>query len=145
VKKSKILFCIFFIAVLFTDTDFAQLTMKENQGIGYNRLYDASIVETFNGIVIAVKNFNPDGYIRNALRFDLKTKNDTISIHIGPLWYLNYKKFSIKKGDKVIVLGSKVVYSDKPAVIASHIQTNNTEIELRNSTGFPIWSQWNID
>lgn len=144
-KKSMVLFSMFFILILLTDTNFAQLTMKENQGMGYNRLYDASIVEIFKGIVLNVNTFNPDGYIRNAVRFALKTKDDIVSIHIGPSWYLNYKKFSIKEGDRVIVLGSKVVYSDKPAVIASHIQTGNTKIELRNSDGFPLWSQWNID
>ncbi len=142
-KKSIILFCLVFIAVLLTDTNFAQRRMQENQGMGYNRLYDASIIETFKGTVINVTTFNPDGYIRNAVRFNLKTKNDTISVHIGPSWYLNYKKFSIKEGDKVIVMGSNVVYNDKPAVIASQIKTANTKIELRNSQGFPLWSRWN--
>ena len=145
VKKLQILIYTVFIAVLLIDMDYAQQRMKENQGIGYNRLYDESILETFRGIVINVKTFNPDGYIKNAVRFNLKTKNDTISVHIGPLWYLNYRKFSIKEGDKVTVLGSKVVYSDRPAVIASYIQTDNTKIELRNSQGFPLWSRWNIE
>ena len=94
-KKSIVLFSMFFILILLTDTNFAQLTMKENQGMGYNRLYDSVIVETFNGIALNVNTFNPDGYIRNAVRFDLKTKDDIISIHIGPSWYLNYKNFSI--------------------------------------------------
>jgi ribosomal protein S12 len=142
-KKLIILFCMIFIAVLLIDTNFAQRRMHANQGMGYNRLYGESTVETFKGTVINVTTFKPDQYIRNCVRFNLITNNDTISVHIGPSWYLNYKNFSIKEGDKVIVTGSKVVYNDKPAVIASHIKTNDTKIELRNSQGFPLWSRWN--
>lgn len=144
-KKSIILLKVIFISVLLTGTSFSQSKMKENQGMGYNRLYESSIVETFKGTVFNLTTFNPDGYIRNAVRFNLITQNDTISIHIGPSWYLDYKKFNIKEGDKVIVKGSKVVYNEKPAIIASHIQTGNTKIELRNSQGFPLWSRWNIE
>ena len=143
--KSIILFCLIFIAVLLTNTDYSQQRLKENQGTGYNRLYGESNVETFKGTVINVTTFNPDRYIKNAVRFKLKIKNDTISVHIGPSWFLDYLKFSIKEGDKVIVKGSKVVYSDKPAVIASNIKTDNNEIELRNPQGFPLWSRWNIE
>ena len=144
-KKSTILFSLIFIAILLTETNYTQQRMQENQGIGYNRLYGVSNVETFTGIVLNVNTFNPDGYIRNCIRFNLKTKDETITVHIGPSWFLDYMKFSIKEGDKVIVEGSMIVYNNKPAVIASNIKTNNTEIELRNSEGFPLWSHWNID
>ncbi len=142
-KKSIILFCLIFITVLLINTNFAQRRMQGDQGIGYNRLYDANIMETFKGTVINIMTFNADRYIRNTIRFNLKTKDDTISIHIGPSWYLNYKKFSIKEGDKVIVTGSKIVYNSKPAVIASQIKKSNDKVELRNPEGFPLWSQWN--
>ncbi len=144
-KKIIVVLCMVFITVLLIDTNFAQGKMHGNQGICYNRFYDANILETFKGTVINVTTFNPDQYIKNSIRFRLKTKNDTISIHIGPSWYLDYKKFSIREGEKVSVTGSKIVYNDKPAVIASQIKTSNDKIELRNPEGFPLWSHWNND
>jgi hypothetical protein len=64
----------------------------------------------------------------------------TLPVHVGPSSYLASKNFSIAKGDKLTILGSRVQYQSSDFLIAKEITKGNEVLTLRNSAGFPLWS-----
>jgi hypothetical protein len=70
----------------------------------------------------------------------LKTDTGALAVHVGPSAYLASKNFSIAKGDKLTILGSRVQYQGSDFLIAKEITKGNEVLTLRNSAGFPLWS-----
>ena len=68
-----------------------------NSGSQYNRLYDKTTVETISGEVTAVETFTPLKGMRGGIHVMLKNEKETISIHLGPSWYLDKKEIKISR------------------------------------------------
>ena len=73
----------------------------------------------------------------------LKTDKDSISVHVGPEWYLTQQNVQLNVKDNIEVKGSRITYNNKPAVIAAEIKKGNSTLTLRDSKGFPLWSARN--
>ena len=50
----------------------------------------------------------------------MKTDRETVSVHLGPSWYLENQDVKIEPKDKVEVKGSRIMFGDKPALIAGY-------------------------
>jgi hypothetical protein len=72
----------------------------------------------------------------------LKTDKETISVHLGPGWYIENQDVKIDPKDKVEVKGSKITFQGKPALIAAEVKKGNEILKLRDENGFPAWSGW---
>ena len=72
----------------------------------------------------------------------LKTDKETISVHLGPEWYVERLDTKIEKGDKVDVKGSRVTFAGKPAIIAAEVKKGENTLVLRDSAGIPAWAGW---
>jgi hypothetical protein len=68
----------------------------------------------------------------------LKTDQGSITIHLGPPWYLSQQKFSIDAGDILRVIGSRAPLSSA-AMIAREVTKNGTILKLRDQQGLPVW------
>jgi hypothetical protein len=69
----------------------------------------------------------------------VKTGNQTISVHLGPSWYLDRQDFSIKNGDEIEVTGSRIDFSGNPAIIAAEVRQGGKVLKLRDNNGIPVW------
>jgi hypothetical protein len=79
----------------------------------------------------------------NGIHLVMKTdQKETISVHLGPEWFLDNQDVQIAKGDAITVNGSKVTYENKPAIIAKTIEKGDSVLELRDDNGFPKWNGW---
>ena len=139
-RIAYLLFIIFIVPLLVTDMLFAQ----QNTQYPRNRMYDISTVATISGTVISVERLMPAkrmrrGYGIHALVY---TGKDTLSIHLGPSWYLDKQDVKIKSGDQVEVTGSKIIYNNKPALVAAIVKKGSDVLMLRDDKGFPYWSGW---
>ena len=72
----------------------------------------------------------------------LNTGKETISVHLGPSWYLENQDVKIEAKDKVEVKGSKITFGGKPAIIAIEVKKGDEVLKLRDDAGFPVWSGW---
>ena len=70
----------------------------------------------------------------------LKTDTGILPVHVGPSSFLASKNFSISKGDKLTILGSKVQHEGSDFLIAREITKETQVLRLRNSQGFPMWT-----
>jgi hypothetical protein len=133
-------------------TTMALLTDVFAQGMGggggwgrhgqYQRLYDPKTVETLSGEVVEIGYFSPMRGMGQGVHLQLKTDKETLSVHLGPKWFLENQDVQIKKGDRINVEGSRITINEKPALIAAEVEKGNETLILRDSDGFPLWAGW---
>jgi hypothetical protein len=72
----------------------------------------------------------------------VKTGQETISVHLGPAWYIQRQDIKIAPGDKVEITGSRITYQGKPAILAAEAKKGDEILKLRDENGLPVWSGW---
>lgn len=69
----------------------------------------------------------------------LKTDKGNITVHLGPPGYVSQQGLTVKKGDTLVVTGSKVTQNQHPVLLAAEIKKNSQTLKLRDEQGFPLW------
>ena len=109
------------------------------QQAGFPR-YDPSTEVTVQGTVEKVsEQTGTKGW--HGTHLELKTKDGTLDVHVGPTAYLTEKNFQFSSGDQIEVTGSKVKFDGGEAVIAREIKKGEQTVILRNKDGVPLWSR----
>jgi hypothetical protein len=111
-------------------------------GGAYQRLYNPATVETVSGEVVSVDRITPMKGMGAGIHLQLKTDKETISIHLGPAWYIERLDARIDKGNKIEVKGSRVTVAGKPAIIAAEVKKGDALLKLRDDNGIPAWAGW---
>jgi len=111
-------------------------------GTQYNRMYDPKAMETISGEVISVDRITPAKGMSGGVHMNVKTDKETISVHLGPSWFLENQDVKIAAKDKVEVKGSRISFGGKPAIIAAEVKKGDEVLKLRDDAGFPVWSGW---
>jgi hypothetical protein len=139
---------IFAFACVLAIESFAQGGMNQKgsggwgMGSQYGRMYDPKTVETIIGDVVKVEKITPTKGMSPGVHLIVKTKKETISVHLGPAWYIDNQDLNIEPKDKIEVKGSRITFEGKPAIIAAEVKKGNEILELRNENGVPAWSGW---
>jgi hypothetical protein len=148
-KKTGTVIAVLAILSLFlTFNSFAQMgpMWKGSGGWGmgtqYSKMYDPKTVETITGEVVSVDKITPMKGMSHGVHIMLKTAKETISVHLGPDWYIENQDIKIEPKDTVEVKGSRITFQGKPAIIAADIKKGNEILKLRDEKGFPVWSAW---
>ena len=110
------------------------------QGSPYNKMYDPKAVETITGEVTNVDRITPAKGMSGGLHMSVKTDKETISVHLGPSWYLENQDVKIEAKDKVEVKGARTTFAGKPAIIAAEVKKGDEVLKLRDDNGFPVWA-----
>jgi hypothetical protein len=108
----------------------------------YNRMYDPKSVETITGEVTSVDRITPLKGMSGGVHMNVKTDKETVSVHLGPSWYLENQDVKIEPNDKVEVRGARTTFAGKPAIIAAEVKKGDELLKLRDDSGFPVWSGW---
>jgi len=111
-------------------------------GTPYSRMYDPKTVETLTGEVVSLNLITPTKGMSSGVQLVLRTSRATISVHLGPEWYIENQDVKITPKDKVDVKGSRITFEGKPVIIASEVKKGNQVLKLRDENGFPAWSGW---
>jgi hypothetical protein len=109
-------------------------------GNSYGRIYDVNTVETVKGEVIGVDRVSRTG-VNYGVHLQVKTARETISVHLGPSWYLDSQALKIVAKDNIEVTGSRVTVDGKPAIIAGEVKKGDQILKLRDANGFPLWAR----
>ena len=111
-------------------------------GTPYSKLYNPQTVETITGEVVSVDHITPMKGMHHGVHVVVKSDKETISVHLGPGWYIENQDVKIAPKDKIEVKGSRIAFDGKPAVIAAEVKKGNEVLMLRDASGFPAWSGW---
>ncbi len=134
--------------LLFSTGTLAQKGMKRQGGGGwgmgskYGRMYDSKTVETITGTITDVERITPIRGMSYGIHLTVKTDQETISVHLGPAWYIENQEITIEQDDKVEILGSRITFEGKPALIAAEVKKGDQTLIVRDESGFPVWSGW---
>ncbi|MBF0459751.1 MAG: DNA-binding protein [Nitrospirae bacterium] len=106
----------------------------------YQKMYDPKTVEVVTGTIEAVETFTSMRGMSVGVHLKLKTQDGTISVHLGPVWYIERQDVKFDKGDTVEVKGSKVTFDSNPAIIAAEVKKGGDVLKLRDENGIPQWA-----
>jgi hypothetical protein len=136
------------LGVALTTESFGQAGMKWRGSGGwgpegaFGRMYDPKTMETIKGTVVSVDRIAPMKGMNAGLHLAVKADTETISVHLGPSWYLENQDVKIQRGDAVEVKGSRVTIAGKPALIAAEVKKGDATLRLRDEAGIPVWTGW---
>ena len=111
-------------------------------GTPYGRMYNPQTVEMISGEVVSVDKITPMKGMNYGVHLILKTDRETLSVHLGPAWYIENQDVKISSGDQIEVKGSRITFEGKPALIAAEVKKGDDLLVLRDASGFPVWSGW---
>jgi hypothetical protein len=111
-------------------------------GSQYNRMYDPKTVETISGEITTVDRITPMKGMSGGIHMNVKTDKETISVQLGPSWYLENQDVKLEAKDKVEVKGARATFAGKPSIIAAEVKKGDEVLKLRDDNGFPVWSGW---
>lgn len=97
-------------------------------------IYNLEMEETIKGEVVSVDT------VGNHVSIQVKTNEETIPVHLAPIWYLENRGIEIKPNDTVEVMGSLVNYNGETSIIASQITKGGVVLRLRDDNGFSLWN-----
>jgi hypothetical protein len=106
----------------------------------YQGKYNPKTVITVEGVVETVEQMAPATGMSYGIHLDLRTASGTLSVHLGPAWFIERQDIRIEEGDTLQVKGSKITYEGKPTIIAAEVKKGNTVLKLRDQNGFPVWA-----
>lgn len=112
------------------------------KGGSYQQTYNPATIETLSGEVVGIEEFTPMKGMQGGIHLLLKTDTETVSVHLGPAWYIEKLDSQIEPGDTVDVRGSRITFQGNPAVIAAELKKGDAVLPLRDERGIPVWSGW---
>ncbi|HXH11833.1 MAG TPA: DNA-binding protein [Alphaproteobacteria bacterium] len=108
----------------------------------YHRMYDPKTVETIKGEVVSVDRLTPMKGMGQGVHMTLKTATETVSVHLGPAWYLENQDVELAPQETVEVTGSRITFDGRPAIIAAEVRKGEEVLKLRDDNGYPVWAGW---
>jgi len=103
-------------------------------------MYDPKTVETVKGEVVGVDKVTSHGGKGYGVNMTLKTEKESLSVEVGPGWYVEKQPVRIEAKDILEIRGSRVTSQGKVAMIAAEIKKKDQVLRLRDENGIPAWS-----
>ncbi len=147
----KVLILIMLMVAVFASASesFAQRGMGRGRGPRgwgseneYCLMYKPDTVVTISGEVVSIEKTVPRKGMFYGVHLIVKTDEKTVSVHLGPGWYIENQEVKINPEDKVEIIGSKVTFDEEEAIIACEVKKGDEVLELRDGNGIPAWSGW---
>jgi len=113
-------------------------------GTPYQGAYNPATLETISGEVMDIEKTVPMRRMNEGLALVVKTEKETVTIHLGPSWYLERLDAKIVKGDKVEIKGARTTLAGKPIILAAEVKKGDNVLVLRDASGVPVWAGWGV-
>ncbi len=107
---------------------------------GGGRLYDPSKAETISGEVVQVNEFEARGGMHKIVGLSFKAGGKTMSVHLGPQFYLDKQTVKIAAGDHVEITGVRTMLGDREIFVAGQVKKGGQVLKLHDETGRPLWA-----
>ncbi|RPH63713.1 MAG: DNA-binding protein [Myxococcaceae bacterium] len=108
----------------------------------YQRLYDPTTVQTVKGEIEKVERITPMHGMSAGVHLILKTEKESISVHLGPEWFISNQEANLEPKERIEVKGSRVTINGRPALVAAQVVKGDQVLKLRDDDGVPMWCGW---
>jgi hypothetical protein len=124
------------LGLLFISAPGAQSQVREQEKSVH---YDLKTVETIQGIVVGAPKPTVAGGMPERAQLTLKTDKETLTVYLGPGWFVEKQGMKIANLDQIQVTGSRIMVQGKPALLAGEVRKGEQVLKLRNEQGQPLW------
>jgi hypothetical protein len=101
--------------------------------------YGQSSEQTVRGWVVETRDFHCPVSGTMGSHITLKSEASTIEIHLAPATFMKQYEINIQKGDNVTVVGSRIFFEGKTALIAKSVAIGRETYNFRDAAGNPLW------
>jgi len=104
-----------------------------------NYTYAPTSEQTMRGWVVETRDFQCP--VTGTVGSHITVKNETgsIEVHLAPASFMKQYEINIRKGDNVTVVGSRIMFEGKGALIAKSVAIGNETYNFRDQSGRPLW------
>ncbi len=101
--------------------------------------YDVAAQETVQGTIQEVKDYKCPVSGAVGSHISIKTLEGTLEVHLAPTAFLKDDDLALRAGDNVKIVGVKLVYDGRPAMLARTLTIGQTTFFFRDEKGRPLW------
>jgi DNA/RNA endonuclease YhcR with UshA esterase domain len=136
-KFTRVLFGVF--ALLLSGATITLVSQEKHSPTPVGYTYSPTSEQTTRGWVVESKDFQCP--VTGTVGSHITVKNETgsIEVHLAPASFMKQYEINIRKGDNVTVVGSKITYEGKSALIAKSVAIGNETYTFRDQSGKPLW------
>ncbi len=141
-KKLLILLWIFVLIGLLTTGALAQPQEKcpSSQAWPMGRMYDPKTVEKMDGKIESLEKVTAGRMdIPARVLLKLKTSKETVTVYLGPDWYLEKQEVKLSPGDYIQVRGSRITLDNQLVILPNEIIKNSKVVQFWDDQGRPRW------
>jgi hypothetical protein len=111
----------------------------------YKLKYNTDTAEELEGEVIDIIYSGYANGKAKGVELIIESAGELIPVKLGPAWYIENQNVPFKRGEHVIVRGSRIQNKKENFVIGSSIKYGDRVLNLRDKNGHPHWEAWNIE
>jgi hypothetical protein len=141
-KRTLVLLSIFLLVGVFAAGSLAQPQEKcpTSQAWPMGRMYNPKTVETLDGKIESMEKVTGGRTdIPARVLLKLKTAKETVTVYLGPEWYLEKQKAKLSPGDFIQLKGSRVTMDKMPVILPNTITKGGEVMEFWDEQGMPLW------
>lgn len=141
-RKSKILLGVLLLVGFFAAGVLAQPQEKcpAPQAWPMGQMYNPKTVETLDGKIESIEKVTAGRMdVPARVLLKLKTDKETVTVYLGPDWYLEKQNAKLAPGDYIQVRGSRVTLENAPVILPNKITKGKEVLEFWDEQGMPRW------
>lgn len=96
--------------------------------------------EQLHGVVEKVERFSSGKGRSTGVRLSFKTETETLTVILGPAWFLEEQKINLQDGDRLTIAGCRVGSTWPAVFVAATVQRDGKIWRLREADGRPLWA-----
>ncbi len=101
--------------------------------------YDNSNQIIVRGTVEDVKDYKCPVTGTVGTHITVRRATGTIEVHLAPVTFMKRYEIVINKGDHIEIVGAKILFEGKPALLAKAAAIDITTYAFRDAAGKPLW------
>jgi DNA/RNA endonuclease YhcR with UshA esterase domain len=118
----------------------AQLQAKDKPAASHEAYtYDETQQVTVSGKIQEVRDYECPITGTVGAHISVKAETGTIEVHLAPVTFLKDYDITLHAGDDVKVVGAKIVFQGKPALLAKTVAVGPATFTFREPSGKPLW------
>ena len=141
-KRFVILVSVFLLIGVFAAGSLAQTQGKCPTSAGWpaGRMYNPQTVEKLDGKIQSLEMVTAGRTdIPARVLLKLKTAKETVTVYLGPKWYLEEQQVELSPGDYIQVRGSRITMDEQPLILPNEIIKNSKVLKFWDDQGRPMW------
>ncbi|MGZ4829765.1 MAG: hypothetical protein ACXV5J_13415 [Candidatus Angelobacter sp.] len=115
------------------------VSQEKNSSTQTSYVYTPTSEQTMRGWVVETRDFHCPVSGTMGSHITVKNETSTVEVHLAPASFMKQYEISIHKGDNVTVVGSKISFEGKTALIAKSVAVDRETYNFRDPTGKPLW------